>query len=73
MTDYDRLLKHMKAGMTVCPTDWNGPEPIDGGKPVLRVAARICEMRAAGLPVERVGTRNACAVYGWVQPGQRAA
>lgn len=63
MSDKTRLRAHMDAGGEVCPTDWNGFHAIDGGKPILRVAARIKDLKDDGYPVERVGTRSKCAVY----------
>lgn len=63
MSDIDRLRAHMDGGAEVCPTDWNGFHTPDGGKPILRVAARIKDLKDEGYPVQRTGTRNACAVY----------
>jgi hypothetical protein len=63
MTDKDRLRRHLEAGHDVCPTDWNNFNTPDGGKPILRVAARMKDLDDDGYPVARVGTRNRCAVY----------
>lgn len=63
MTDLDRLRAHLEAGKDICPTDWNNFHTPDGGKPIMRIAARIKDLRDEGYPVERTGTRNRCAVY----------
>lgn len=73
MTDAERLLKYMRQGGRVCPTDWNDFRTPDGGKPIMRVAARMLDLKTAGHPVRRVGTRNRCAVYALVRPESRAA
>lgn len=72
MSDNDRLLKHMLNGGDINPVDWIGTPP-DNGKPITRMAARVFELRMAGHPVQRVGTRNRCAVYALVRPGQEKA
>lgn len=47
--------------------------PIDGGKPILRLAARIKDLRNEGHEIETVGRRNRCAVYRLAGvPGQQA-
>jgi hypothetical protein len=66
MTDAERLLRHMKRGNEVAVTDWADKYTPDGGKPILRVAARILDLKHAGHPVERVGTKNRCATYALV-------
>ena len=63
MSDTDRIRERLQAGDSVCVLDYDGSGPIvDDGKPIKRVAARIHEL-AQELPVERIGTRNQCAVY----------
>jgi hypothetical protein len=54
-TDNARSSRRCRAG-PVRVTDWNGFNPPDGGKPILRIAARINELRKAGWPIERTGT-----------------
>jgi hypothetical protein len=61
-TNNARLFKALRQG-PVSVTDWTGPNTPDGGPPILRVAARVKELRSAGFPIERTGTYNACAVY----------
>lgn len=61
-TNNTRLLRAGRSG-PIRVTDWTGPTTPDGGPPILRVAARISELRSAGFPFERTGTHNACAVY----------
>lgn len=72
-TDNVRILKALRAG-PVRTTDWadRGSVP-DGGKPILRVAARINDLRKAGWPIERTGKHNACAVYEMVNTTKRKA
>lgn len=57
-----RILNRLEAGYDVCPVDFQAPT-IDGGKPILRVAARIHGLRAEGYAIETVGQRNQCSVY----------
>jgi hypothetical protein len=75
MTDADRLLKYMRNGGEVCPTDWNDRNTPDGDKTILRVAARVLDLKNAGHDVRRVGTKNRCAVYRWFchEPVSQAA
>jgi hypothetical protein len=64
-TDNVRILKALRAG-DVRVTDWTDKNTPDGGKPILRVAARINDLRKAGWPIERTGRHNNCAVYSLV-------
>jgi len=62
VTAKQRILSRLQAGYDVSPVDYQAPT-IDGGKPILRVAARILDLRREGHAIEVVGTRNHCAVY----------
>jgi hypothetical protein len=61
MTDKDRILRRLRSHGSTTPIEWQGPTP-DGGKPVLRVAARIGDLRKDGIPVQTARTRP-CALY----------
>ena len=63
MTQKERVLARLRAGHDVSPTDFQLPNVVDGGKPILRVAARILELRQDGYQIDVVATRNECAVY----------
>jgi hypothetical protein len=54
-TNNARILKALQSG-DVRVTDWTGFTTPDGGPPILRLAARINELRKAGFPIERTGT-----------------
>jgi hypothetical protein len=65
MTQTDRVLAALtRAGATgITQVDFTPPVVVDGGKPILRVGARIHELREAGFNIQNHGTRNQCAVY----------
>lgn len=64
MTQTDRIAAALKAHPNgVTQADWTGPHTIDNGPPILRLAARILELKTRGFPIEIVGTRDRCAVY----------
>lgn len=71
-TDNARVLRALQSG-PVRVTDWSGFTTPDGGKPILRMAARVKELRNAGWPVERTGRHNNCAVYELGQGKRKAA
>lgn len=71
-TNNTRLLKALRQG-PVRVIDWTGPTTPDGGPPILRVAARVKELRSVGFPIERTGTASACAVYELVSGSGRKA
>jgi hypothetical protein len=47
----------------VTAVDFQLPDIADGGKPILRVAARILELRDQGHRIVDGGVRNKCKVY----------
>jgi hypothetical protein len=55
-----RLLQHKPHG--VSPYDFT-PPTADGGKPIMRVAARILELRDEGLDIETRTSPNGAALY----------
>lgn len=63
MSGKQRILARLQAGHDVSPIDFQLPAVVDGGKPILRVAARILELRNDGYQIDVVATRNECAVY----------
>lgn len=72
VTQNDRVLAALKqAGKRgVTELDFEAPRVTDGGKPIRRLAARVCDLRNQGLPVLTVGERDGVAVY--VLPGSEA-
>lgn len=49
------------AGITAY--DFSGPSVIDGGNRIMRVAARILELKAQGRKIEKAGRRDGHDVY----------
>jgi hypothetical protein len=64
MTQTDRVLDALKnAGQRgITAVDFQLPNVIDGGKPILRVAARIHDLEAEW-NIAKAGIRDKCAVY----------
>ena len=62
MTDRLRILAALEQG-TVSPVDFAAPNVIDGGKPVMRVAARVKELRDAGYTIRSSRAANGIALY----------
>ena len=50
MTQKQRVLRmlNQRGGLGVTPVDFQGPDVIDGGKPILRLAARVGDLRDDG-------------------------
>lgn len=65
MTQTDRVLAALsRAGARgITAVDFIRFPTIDGGPPILRVAARIKELRDQGFEIETDGERDSCAVY----------
>jgi hypothetical protein len=65
LTDKDRILRLARArgdqGFTA--VDMQLPHVADGGKPILRVAARVKDLRDEGFVFHSGGTRNRCRIY----------
>lgn len=57
-----RLLEH-RGAYGVTAVDFQLPDVADGGPPILRVAARILELREEGYHITDAGIRNKCKVY----------
>lgn len=47
----------------ISAVDFAAPNVCDGGKPIMRVAARVKDLRDEGFRIETDGERNGCAVY----------
>ena len=54
------LLAHHQG---ITQLDFQGPHVIDGGAPILRVAARIHDLGLAGFPIIDGGERQGCKLY----------
>lgn len=55
------LVKAGPRGVTA--SDFAAPHPIDNGKPIMRVAARIHELNDEGWPSVQLGERDSCGIY----------
>lgn len=72
MTQTTRVLRALRLagprGITQADFDYR---PVDGGKPIRRLAARIKELRYDGHPIATSGVRrNQFAVYVLTEPGR---
>lgn len=67
MTDKQRVLRRLRTHGSTTPTEWIGPHVVDGGKPIQRLAPRICELRKEGVPVETARTKP-CSLYVLASP-----
>ena len=47
----------------ITAADFAAPHPIDGGRPIMRVAARIHELNDEGWPSVQLGERDSCGIY----------
>ena len=69
MTQPERVLRLLKQagdhGLT--QVDLNLPT-VDGGPPITRLAARIHDLKNAGVPIEKAGTRQKCDIYRLAPP-----
>ena len=66
MKQTDRVLKGLRAAgpRGITQADFSGLHGTpDGGPPITRVAARIAELRAAGLAISADTKRDSCSVY----------
>ena len=61
MIDKERVRQRLLDNGTTTPLEWL-PPTIDGGKPILRLAPRIKDLRNEGVPISTVETRPV-AVY----------
>lgn len=62
----DRIAAALKAHPNgITQADWTGPHTIDNGPPILRLAARILDLKAKGFPIVDAGERQGCKVYKW--------
>lgn len=57
-----RVLKALQRG-PVCATDFQLPFVVDGGPPILRVPARVKELRDLGYEIVADGWRDKCREY----------
>lgn len=58
----DRILLALRSG-PVSPIDFAAPNVIDGGLPVMRVAARVQDLRDRGYEISTMTAANGTAVY----------
>lgn len=63
-TQADRIRQVLNADPNgFAATDFLAPNVRDGGKPIIRAAARVYELRQAGLDIEETRERNGVARY----------
>lgn len=69
MTQKERILKALKAAGSngIRPEDFLLPDVIDAGKPILRVASRINDLRKEGVRIS-TDTTGTTAIYRLVSP-----
>ena len=58
-----RVIAASRSFRGVCQTDLLGPNVVDGGKPITRLAARIQDAEARGYVFENIGWRSHTKVY----------
>src|SRR4051812_44300588 len=63
MTQTERVIAAARSYRGVCAVDFLGPDVIDGGKPITRVAARIQDAEERGYVFETIGWRSKMKVY----------
>lgn len=65
LTDKQRILRFAleRGDQGFTAVDFQLPHVADGGKPILRVAARVKDLRDEGFVFHDGGTRNRCKVY----------
>lgn len=62
-TQFERVLARLEANGTVSQDDFLLPRVVDGGKPILRVAPRIKELRDDGVRIDTRRRPNGTALY----------
>ena len=65
MTQRERVLKALEdaGSVGITPVDFTGPDVVDGGSPILRVAPRIDELRKQGYRISTYRQPNGVARY----------
>jgi hypothetical protein len=63
VTQTDRVIAAARSFRGVCQVDLLGPETVDGGPPITRLAARIQDAEAKGFAFEIIGWRKSTKVY----------
>lgn len=66
VTDKERIRRRLLENGSTTPVEWQAPA-IDGGKPILRVAARIMDLRADGMDI-KTAARRPVALYVLPEP-----
>lgn len=56
LTDKDRVRNRLLSHGSTTPLDWQSPT-VDGGKPILRLAPRILELRGEGMDIKTAARR----------------
>lgn len=70
MSQCARILRALESG-PVSPIDFAAPNVMDGGKPIMRVAARVQDLRGRGHDISTRTASNGTAVYTLMQGAQQ--
>lgn len=62
LSQKDRVLRMLQRG-PVNTTDFLLPDVVDGRKPILRVAACVCQLRKSGYPIATTEAADGTATY----------
>lgn len=63
MSQRGRILAQLERAGHITPVDFAAPDVCDGGLPIMRVAARIQDLRDQGHLITTGRLKNGCAVY----------
>jgi hypothetical protein len=71
----ERVLRALRSAGDhgITQVDFLVPGTVDGGRPIVRLPARIDELRGGGHHIEHAGRRNRCVVYILAAPPAQAA
>jgi hypothetical protein len=62
-TQVERVVAAARAQRGITQVDFLGPDTIDGGNPITRLAARVWDAEQQGYSFESTGKRQKCTVY----------
>jgi hypothetical protein len=69
-TQVERVVRAARSYRGVCAVDFLGPDTVDGGAPITRLAARLWDAEQQGYLFECIGRRSRCKVWRLIgEPG----
>jgi len=68
-TQTERVVKAARSSRGVCRIDFQLPDVIDGGDPILNFPGRMYDAERAGYSFEVIGKRNRCKVFRLIEDG----